>query len=352
MISEIQQEQLDDARKGTLYFLGNLEMVSVPSFDVGLIGNFVGGTTILSDMKAASMTLLKATSPGKAVIDGISDFIKPIKDLFVGFFDALISRLVALYGEETAALEWVGEFGSWAVSTFVGSLAEVIPGWGYVQAAADIYDGTKKAVTGAIRWLTQVYSGWGVSLLEGEPSIISQAVARHNAAALGGGLKDMAVTSISVGLQAAGDSAGGAGSIFSAVTGFLQRIANMIGYCIQRFLMNRTFSQARHQWKNDGEMKTNHTQFNQWFKRSVVCTPVIASLVMCSGFVANPLKFLALMDEEGAVITQEKYNDGIHYIDKLKELSKTYINQYCDNYKVTFKTEDSVINGLLSKVIT
>ena len=161
----------------------------------------------------------------------------------------------------------------------------------------------------------------------------------------------MGVASIAIGLQAAGDGVAAAGSIVSAVVGFLQRIANLVGYCVQRFLMNRTLSQASFQWRNDGEMKTSHGQFNQWFKRSVVCTPVIASLVMCSGFVANPLKFLALMDDEGSVITQAKYNDGVEYISKLKDLSKSYISEYCGNYKVTFKSDDGVVSGLLAKVV-
>ena len=169
MVSDIQQAQLDDARKGTLYFLGNLNMVSVPSFDIGLISNFVGGTSVLSDIKSASMTLLKKSDTGKAVVDGLSEFAKPIKDVVASFFDALTERLAAIYGDELFGLEWLGEFGSWAVSSFAGSLASVIPGWGYVQSAGDLYDGTKKAVLSAIKWLGQVYSGWGVSLLEGGP---------------------------------------------------------------------------------------------------------------------------------------------------------------------------------------
>ena len=285
------------------------------------------------------------------VSDGVSAFIGPIKEALASFFDALVERLVGIYGEASVGLEWVGEFGAWAVSTFAGSLADVIPGWGYVQSAGDLYDGTKQAVLSAIKWLGQVYSGWGVSLLDGGPSIISQAIARHNATALAGGLRDMAIASTSIGLQAAGDGAAAAGSIISAVVGFLQRIANLVGYCVQRFLVNRTLSQAAYQWTNNGEMKTNHSQFNQWFKRSVVCTPVVASLVMCSGFVANPLKFLALIDDEKGVITQDKYNEGVEYILKLQDLSKSYIKEYCENYKVTFKSEDGVISGLMSRVV-
>ena len=130
---DVQAVELENARKGTVYFLGKLEVERRPSFDVGLISNFVSGTSILSDLKNCSTDLIKKTDTGRKVIEGIERFTKPIRDTLSAFFDKLTEHMTAMYGEASAALEWVGEFGAWAVSALVGSLADIIPGWGYVQ---------------------------------------------------------------------------------------------------------------------------------------------------------------------------------------------------------------------------
>ena len=262
----------------------------------------------------------------------------------------MTEHFIGMYGESSAALEWVGEFGAWAVSTLVGSLSDIVPGWGYVEGAADLYDGVKKSVIKALAWLGQVYSGWGVKLLDGSPTIIASSIARHNATALAGGLKDTTLAVTKISLQAAGDAAAGVGSIIGVVTGILQRIANMVGYCIQRFLIARTFKQAAYHWENKAELITDHERFTEWFKRSCVCTPIIAALTMQSGLVANPLRFLALIDSGGDVISQEAYDKGVKHIEKLKDLSRKYCQEYADSYKLDFKGNESFVSARLDQV--
>ena len=344
----LQKEELDDARKGTLFFLGKLEASRRPSFDLGLVSNFAGSTSILTDLKHGSELLLNQYDVGKKVISGYQTYLQPITELFQSFFDKITECIAKTYGEASAALEWVGEFSAWGISTLAGSLADLIPGWGYIQNAIDLYDGVKKAVINCIKWLSQIYSGWGVKLLEGGPSSIANAIAANSAAGLAGGLKDIAIASVKTGLQAAGDSAGGAGAIVGAVTGVLQRIANMINYAVQRFLIARTFNQAAKQWRMDGDMLRNHNQFNQWFKRSVVCTPIIAALTLNSGYVGNPLRFLALINPDGEIVTQAEYDQGVKHIETLKSLSKDYIKEYADHYKLEFKAPNSdTVNNTL-----
>ena len=240
-------------------------------------------------------------------------------------------------------------FASWAISTFVGSLSELIPGRGYVQNAVDIYDGVKKSVLSAIKWLGKVYSGWGVELLDGSPEIMATALARHNATALSGGLKDVAIATTKTGLQASGDSVAGVGAIVGAVTGILQRIANMVGYCAQRFLMNRMISQADQQWKSRN-LETNHIQFNRWFNRVCFTTPIVAALTLNIGFAAHPYRFLALISDSDNVIDQKDFDKGVKHIENLKALSKQYLSAYQDNYKVIIKSDDPVVAGLLENM--
>ena len=346
-MDKVQQAELDDARRGTLYFLGKLEVVKKPSFDCGLISNFVSGTSIIGDLQSASTSILNKHDLGRKFMAGIGAILEPIQKLIQSFFDALSDKLLKLYGEASGVLEWVAEFGTWAVSTFAGSLSDLIPGWGYVQAAADIYEAVKTSVVSAIKWLGQVFSGWGVDLLEGGPSIMAKSIAQHNAASLAGGLKDLAIESVKVGLQASGDAAAGAGAIVGAVTGILQRIANLIGYCAQRYLLNKTIKQAGHQWKNTGVYQSNHDQFTKWFQRSCALTPVVAALTLQSGFAAHPYRFLRLISNEDEVIDQKKFNEGVKHIEKLKDLSKDYLKEYQESYKIIFQSADPVVSGML-----
>ena len=350
MTFPIHSSELEDARKGTLYFLGKIEIVRRPSFELGLISNFVGGTSILSDLKCCSVEMVKSVDAGRKIINGIDRFTKPIKDVLASFFDKMTEHFAVMYGESSDALEWIGEFGSWAVSTLVGSLSDIIPGWGYVNSASDLYDGIKQAVTSAVKWLGQVYSGWGVKLLEGGPVIMASAIARHNVASLAGGLKDIALSTTKIALQAAGDAAAGVGSIINMITGILQRIAKLVGYCVQRFLLNRTMSQARYHWNNKAELITDQDRFNEWFKKSCSLTPIIAALTLQSGFAAHPLRFMSLIKSDGDTISLDAFNKGVDHINKLKESSKQYVNEYTNRYKLNFSSADPVVSSRLNQI--
>ena len=352
MIEGIQAAELADARNGCLYFLGKINVSRRPSFNTGIISNFVSGTSILYDLQSASTKLIKQTDKGRKAIEGIERFVDPIKKQLSEFFDKLSEHFAKMYGEASAALEWVGEFGVWAVSTLVGSLADIIPGWGYVQSASNLYDGVKQSVISSVKWLGQVYSGWGVKLLEGSPTIMTSSIARHNATSLAGGLRDTALAVTSISLQAAGDTAAGVGSIISMITGILQRIANMLGYCIQRFLLARTISQAKYHWDNKAELIQNMERFTEWFKRSCVVTPVVAALCMQSGFMAHPLRFLALITPYGEVLNQDAYDKGVSHIETLKNLSRDYVKEYAESYKLKFTSDDGVVSSRLNQIFS
>ena len=345
-----QQIELDDARHGTLFFLGKLEIQKEPSFDLGLINNFVGSTSILSDLKNGSTILLQSCSAGKKLVDGLDKFKTKIQEALASFFDAITEKIADIYGDAGEILEWVGEFGTWAISTFAGSLSDIIPGWGYVQDAADIYDGIKTSVIKAVAWIGQIFTGWGVKLLEGGPAIMARSIAQHSASGLAGGLKDIAISSCKIGLQAAGDAAAGIGSVVGAVTGILQRMANLVGYCVQRFFLNRTINQASYQWENKGDMIDNHLIFNEWFNKACVCTPVVAALTLCSGNAANPLRFLKLLTPDNTIVNQSDYDKGIKHIAKLKALSGDYVREYTSGYHLTITSRESYTSGMLRNI--
>ena len=350
-----------DARLGTIYFLGNTQALGVPKMEVGAFGSFVGNTTILDDMKTASLALVEATGPGRAamaaagrVADSLKSALKPITDMIKSFFQSLLQKIMNVMGGDLDGVEAVSEYTVWAVAELTQVLSNAIPAWGYVQSAADLYEGVKRGVTGAYRFIDQMWSGYGVELLGGHPSVISNALARHSLAMCAGGFKDMAVAGAKIGLQAAGDAFAGVGALFSAITGLLQRIANMVARAVQRLKVKSILDRAKQEWlirDSDSGLVASHDDFSKWFQNSVITTPIIAALTLSSGFAAHPYRFLQLIDTTGDVSSQSDFDKGVAYIDKLKSISSLYIGEYVDAYRMTFVSDDKLVSARLNAMI-
>ena len=357
----VQKLEMADARLGALYFLGNTKAVPMPKFDLGLIGSFVADTTALGDLKDASLWLVKQSGPGRKVVqsakkakDWVADKLKPITDVIKSFFQYLRRKIVETFGDTWDGIEAIAEYIVWATAELSQVLTSAIPGWGYVQSAADMYKGAKQAVVGTIRFVDQLYSGWGVKLLGGHPSIIANALARHSLVMIGSGLKDVAVAGVKIGLQAGGDALAGVGAVFSAVAGILQRIVALIDRFIQRFRVKAVLKRAHDEWAIHGSgtcIANNHKDFSEWFQNAVVTTPIIAALTLGSGFVGHPYRFLQLLQTGDQVVTQAQFNAGVKHIEKLKGLASKYVSSYIDDYRTDFVSDDALVKARLLEIV-
>ncbi|MCL1078181.1 hypothetical protein L2734_08315 [Parashewanella spongiae] len=364
---EAQLKSMADARYGAMYFLAKTDMAKV-SISLPLVDSFVINTEPLTDAKNFAAKLLKKSAAGKKFVSGVSVIgeatsavIEKIKGMLSNFFHELIEKVKSVHGAILGSAEWVTEFGMFLVSEFAGDLSSLIPGLGYLQSAADIYSGVKQAILKSKDLVTQLYAGRGVELLGGHPSIIANALARHSITGIAGGVKSTALGMTSIGLEAAGDAAGGAGSIVSLVTGILERIVDALDRLVQFALVKRVLNKASKEWDRRGDataLINNHKEFSYWFQNVVVTTPVIAAMVMGSGFVAHPQKFLQLLSSGDALNNpdvhkkkyQEKYDKGVSYIEKLKSLSGSYVQDYIDGYGIAFTSKDGIVNARLDEL--
>ncbi|WP_271272512.1 hypothetical protein [Aliamphritea hakodatensis] len=367
----VQVAEMADARLGAMYMLAHTEIKKVPSFSLDPVGSFVVDTTPLSDLKTGCTYLLNKSEKGRKVVAKVSavgdkvaavkgkvdakldEFKQYIMRKLSEYFGVMVSKIKTVYGESLVGIEWIAEFGMWAASSFAKGLADLIPGWGYVQSLADGYVGVRTAILKSKDFIEQMWSGYGVQLLGGHPSIIANALARHSAKGIAGGVKDVLVAGVNIGLEAAGDAAGGAGTIVSAVTGVLSRVASLVEYIIQRCLINKTLKSAKKAWDNrnsPGSVVNDHKRFSEWFQRAVVTTPVVAALTMGSGFAAHPYKFLQLIQPNAGLVGSSEYAKGVHHIETLKKLSNKYIQEYNDNYSVAFHSTEGVIAARLKEM--
>lgn len=379
----LQHEDLHDARKGALYFISNIEMKKVESFSNShFFGDMVLGSDILSDMKSASAKILKkadtnaimqqskigrkvqsltesnAATKVKNIAGAAADLgaavIQKIKDIISGFFRMLVNKAGAVYGETLQTAEWFSQLGSFLTAEFALNFANVIPGWGYVQGVNDIYAGLKQAVFKSSDFMNQVYLGRGVDLLGGTPSIIAKSLLRHSAAGALCGLKDMAAGVTSIALEAAGDAFAGIGTLVNIVKGIFDKIVQLVDFMIQRHLVKKSISRAKKEWGNykagSSGLIDNHDLFSKWFRTISVTTPIIPSLVMSSGFVAHPQKFLNLLGSGSDYLAQEKYAQGVIYIEQLKKLACKHVREYVDNYNVQFCSDDTYVKLRLKEI--
>ena len=367
----VQVQEMADARLGAMYMLANTELKKIPSFSLDPVGAFVVDTTALSDLKTGCTYLLNKTDKGRKLVSAVSavgDKVSAVKEKVDAkweefkqyimrklseYFGVMVSKIKKIYGESLVGIEWIAEFGMWAASSFAKGLADLIPGWGYIQSIADGYAGIRTAIIKSKDFIEQMWSGYGVSLLGGHPSIIANALARHSAKGIAGGVKDVVMAGVNIGLEAAGDAAGGAGTIVSAVTGVLSRVASLVEYIIQRCLINRTLKAAKKAWDNrlsPSSIVNDHKRFSEWFQTAVVTTPVVAALTMGSGFAAHPYKFLQLIQPTAEVVSSAEYTKGVKHIETLKKLSSKYIQEYNDNYNVVFHSSDGIIAARLKEL--
>lgn len=364
---DVQQSEMADARRGIVYFLGNTKPVRQGlKLDFGIVSGFVGNTEIVQDVGKGALWMVEKVSVARGAVDAVkqkaqavkdwtADKLKPLTDLIERFFRDLQVRLGQKYGYLLDVCDALTECMGWLTSNFTKTLANAIPGWGYVQAAADIYTGAKGAIDGAWKGLQQLYSGWGVQLLGGHPSIIANALGRHALAMIGGGLKDIAIASGKIAAMGAGDAAAGVGALIAIVTDILTRVAGLVERLVQRFLLGRVFTQAAGEWRlrdSGNGMVGSHKKFSEWFQGAVIGTPVVAALALNSGFAAHPYRFLKLLDTGGQVNTQAQFDSGVAHIDRLKSIGSDYVRSYIDAYSTSFESADKLVQARLHEIIT
>ncbi|WP_261843161.1 hypothetical protein [Aliamphritea ceti] len=399
----VQKAEMADARLGATYMLAHTDMKKVPAFSLDPIGAFVSDTTPLSELKTGCQYFLtkvdreaklaakaeqlkgkvsakgqqlksaiknskaahKAEDFGNAIKSSkvgtaaaaaghkMSELAVKIQEQIAGFFRKMMEKIRLTYGDALFGMEWVTEFGMWAVSSFTKGLADLIPGWGYVQAGADIIAGVSAAVRKSIDLHNVYWSGRGVELQGGHPCVIANALKRHAATGIASGIKDVFVGAGSMTFTALGDAFAGAGTIYTAVTGVLSRIMAFVDYIIQRARVTKVLKQARKAWDqrlSPGSLVNDHKRFSEWFQTAVITTPVVAALVMGSGFAAHPYRFLQLLQPNEALLGSAEYTKGVHHIEKLKKYSSKYIQEYNDSYNVTFVSDDGVITARLKEI--
>ncbi|WP_271271092.1 hypothetical protein [Aliamphritea hakodatensis] len=388
----VQADELANARLGIVYSLAHTDMNRVRSFSASPFNTLVVNTTAakdfiagqkaaysmgidaagqlidkspLKDMKDSAMAYLKESEAlakvkgaANVVIDGVSELKAKLKQLISDFFYMMLEAVKKRYGVNMQMMEILTDFVIWGTNTFATGLSAAIPGWGYVKTAAGMYADAKKAFLKSKMLIEQCYSGYGVELLGGHPSIIANALARHSVAGIASAAKGLAISSTSLGLSIAADvsgAGGSAGMIFSVVTSIFNKIFNLVESLVQKFKVTSVLEDAKQMWRNRSNSSSklkDHKRFSEWFQHSVIATPVIASLTMNSGFAAHPYRFLQLLEPSGNDAMKADFAKGAKHIETLKKQAGQHIREFSGGYSVTFSSDEAIVEARLKEALS
>ncbi|EAP94544.1 hypothetical protein [Vibrio splendidus] len=375
------QERLAyEGRVSIINYLSSLKVERSPEVGLDLIGNFVIDTTAVTDacgvakklikdkvgdILQKSQVLLKVTKVAESVSTAIHQsrpvkFFKSvgtsIKDKVISTKESLIAKLEKLiqrfcsnildklkkaYKDIKWVVNYLTDISLWLVSSIVGDLSSLIPGLGYVQNAADIYKGAKKAVTGLTSYFSMKLSGRSVRLNSGYPDIIAYDISSHMACKGFLGIKDVGVKIGQISAQAAGDAVAAVGSVINYVINVLGRIATAIDYIIQRVNLYRVKKKAkieRDKLLSANSIARNADSFSEWFAESMALSPILTALLMHSNTIAHPMVFLSLVDRKGRLkgYAQSNFEKGSAHINNIKKHALSYIKEYTGEYSVKF----------------
>ena len=368
----IQQAEMANARLGALYVLAKTELQDSPSEPFSILTKIKEGVfsqmTPINDLGAVSGWLVNKATDGTTFGSFIHDasakaryYIAKIDAAITRFFQQVLDKMSGLFGKYRKKVRgYLEAISAKALSNLTSCiLTTLIPGTKELQSAANIWHVTHKAIEKTIALVSQSISGYGVELLGGQPSIIANALARHAAAGIASGVasgvKGFSVQAVILGLKIGGAPGIVAGTIGSILIKVLLAVVNFIDSLVQKYLVKSVLSKAQTEWDNrmsDHALVNDHKAFSEWFQDKVVFTPVFAALVLGSGFVGHPYRFLQLLFPDDRIICQAEFDKGVKHISNLKKLAGKYVMEYEKGYQLHFMGKDALVRARLYELST
>jgi hypothetical protein len=151
----------------------------------------------------------------------------------------------------------------------------------------------------------------------------------------GGG--NLALDGLTAGI--AGEITGIACSAVETLVAFARKAHDF--YRIRLFL-----NDAKALWVQRDRPTSLHRQpyaFNRWYRKAAMRVPVIPVLTLNSGVCGDKMRLLCMFTQEGEVITQQNFDKGVAYIDKVKGWGSAYLA----DSPYTFTSEDKLVAELI-----
>ena len=187
------------------------------------------------------------------------------------------------------------------------------------------------AVDGIRSW----WRSRSVSILNGHPTIICDTLKAHMAGEFKKGIYNVLKASAGIAIQVV---LPGLGSVIRALSNIiisvLETIYNMMKHSIVVKNIRGIINQCQYLWKaykkneelsrskKEALFHEDSKRFATWYREIARTAPELIALTLNSGICGDKMHFLHVFDyEQGTAIRQNKFDQGVKYLDSLKDYS-------------------------------
>lgn len=334
-------EGMQNARLGVIYLWQGTKFQS-PLANVAL-GGVVGVLDELLGFKDKTLFVPdQATDAAAKAINSVFGLDKEksvwakILEWATRLGEALLDKIKEVFGDIG---DFVGEIKKIALFVTTKVYDQVAS---LISNAANLVQGLWKTTVAFCEKIGNLFAKIGVKLVDGHPSTVVKSIEAGITRALLAGLYETAKSAAVIGLNVA---SAGATKLVEVIAAALEATAKILWRVAEALIIRNFCQEAKMYWVARGEHNAIHldsSRFDAWLKSATGKVPVIAAVTLGSNIAGDKMRFLQMYTGTGAVISQDQFNAGVAYLDRVKREGARLL----EHSGLEFHSDDPIIEGL------
>jgi len=336
---ETRPAELEHARLGVIFFLGNLEVSFSPEQSVSELKE--KALSAVKGVVGDGRILSAATKVGN-VVNSVTDSISAeVDDIALTVRKWICKHFAFEESDVRLATDYLIQALPTLIYTIQGEVRKTASDF----TPKDMAKGLYTAVTKTCERVGLEYYGHGVVMESGHPDLIADSIKWSVTKSALSGLAEAALAAAKaalVGLSA------GVGLIINKIAGVIEALIRFAVRFCDALSLKKVFAEANGRWVNrevEGLVQ-REDKFSVWFKKQIDRAPVVAALVMNCGVAGDALTFLQVCTSSGVVMHQGQFDKGVTYLNHLKMSASDLILDVQDAMKLSSK--DKLVGPLLA----
>jgi hypothetical protein len=216
----------------------------------------------------------------------------------------------------------------------------------FVSAGINIVNGIGATAKGCYDRYQAYTMGKGVELNAGHPGVIADSIKSSMNMMIGKGLY---ATFRGVGEVVAAAFTGGASAVIMLVVTGCEILAKLVQRIWEIVGMRSFFHTARDRYAKGEAGYSDVNDFTLWYRKAATWLPCLSALAINSGITGDKMMYLMMFKDRGQreVIGQAEFNQGVEYLELLKDWSHDYLTQA--GYE--FTSPDAFVKTLLANTL-
>ncbi len=250
-------------------------------------------------------------------------FVQKIKDKVQEWFDLLVEKIKETVRKKFGTIDGIAGTIKQLVKGIVTLVAaKAAP---FVGAGMEIASSLGKTLDAAVTRFRTWKEGRDVEVADGHPGIIVQSITRAMTLSLFEGLWQTMKGAGALAMDIVGF---GAGAIVNLVISCGEMLVKFIWRLVETVRINAFCQEARGHWENSNSLTSIHRQpfaFSEWYRNTALNIPLISVLTLNTGICGDKMRYLAMFNSGGSMISSDQFQNGVRFLDNLKPWGAKYI---------------------------